>query len=82
MNLQFEKNYTLDTFIAVGHSDWKDNTGNGKDAHSRVELFSLTSSIWQNKKDYPYAMNICFFSILAFQKKFIIFGGQKSQRKV
>ena len=30
---------------------------------------------WQNKKDYPYSEYIYDYSILAFKKKFIIFGG-------
>ena len=65
------KHYTLDKLIAVGN--W--------DKHSHVELFSLASSKWQIKKDYPYSKEISGYSILAAEKRFIIFGG-RSKRKV
>ena len=68
------KHHTLDTLIAVGHDDY--------DSHSHVELFSLSSSKWQNKKDYPYSEDIYKYSILAVERKFIIFGGYSWKRKV
>ena len=58
---------TLDTLIAVG-------SGN---EHNHVELFTLSNSIWQIGKDYPYSTNIFLYSILAFEKQFIIFGGER-----
>ena len=66
------KHHTLDTLIAVGD----------RNGHTHVELFSLSSSKWQNKKDYPYSEDICFYSILAVERKFIIFGGWSKKRKV
>ena len=66
------KHHTLDTLIAVGD----------RDTHTHVELFSLSSSKWQNKKDYPYSEDISSYSILAVEKRFIIFGGWSSKRKV
>ena len=71
--IEILKHHTLDTLIAVG--DW------GYE-HAHVELFSLSSSKWQNKKDYPYSKDISKYSILAVEKKFIIFGGFNSKRKV
>ena len=68
------KHYTLDTLIAVGDTI--------SQTHSHVELFSLSSSKWQNKKDYPYSKDICRYSILAVERKFIIFGGYSWKRKV
>ena len=50
--------------------------------HNNVELFKLSSSNWQNKTDYPYSMDINFYSILAVKNKFIIFGGQVKSMKV
>ena len=66
------KHYTLDTLIAVG--DYVD--------HTHVELFSLSSSKWQIKNDYPYSKDINSYSILAVERKFIIFGGYSRKRKV
>ena len=66
------KHHTLDTLIAVGDAD----------DHTHVELFSLSSSKWQNKKDYPYSKDIFRYSILAVERKFIIFGGFSRKRKV
>ena len=65
------KHDTLDTLIAVG--DWD---------HSHVELFTLSRLKWQKKNDYPYWSRICLYSILAFEKKFIVFGGMSANRKV
>ena len=65
------KHHTLDTLIAVG-----------KPGHNHVELFSLSSSKWQIKKDYPYSKRIDYYSILAVERKFIIFGGYSYKRKV
>ena len=65
------KHHTLDTLIAVGAY-----------AHTHVELFSLSSSKWQIKKDYPYSEDIHWYSILAVEKKFIMFGGWSYKRKV
>ena len=67
------KHHTLDTLIAVG--DWRNE-------HNHVELFSLSSSKWRNKKDYPYSKDIYYYSILAVERKFIIFGGRSFKRKV
>ena len=66
------KHHTLDTLIAVG-------SYNG---HSHLELFSLASSKWQIKEDYPYSKNIYKYSILAVKRKFIMFGGWSDKRKV
>ena len=68
------KHHTLDTLIAVGDGSYP--------RHSHVELFSLSSSKWQSKKDYPYSEDISSYSILAVEKRFIIFGGCSSKRKV
>ena len=62
---------SLDTFIAVG--TWA--------YHNHVELFTLTSSKWQAKKDYPFAPDICSYSILTVEKKFILFGGHSKFSK-
>ena len=70
------KHHTLDTLIAVGH--WASSF----DKHNHVELFTLSSSKWLIKKDYPYFMDIHAHSILAFEKKFIIFGGRCSEKQV
>ena len=70
------KQHTLDTLIAVGDGD---RHGGG---HSHVELFSLSSSKWQIKKDYPYSKDIYHYSILAVERKFIIFGGFSYKRKL
>ena len=66
------KHHTLDTLIAVGSYD----------DPIHVELFSLSSSKWQIKKDYPYSEDIYSYSILAVERKFIIFGGFSDKRKV
>ena len=66
------KHHTLDTLIAVGDAG----------GHSHVELFLLSSSKWQIKKDYPYSKDIFGYSILAVERKFIIFGGKSYIRKV
>ena len=65
---------TLDTLIAVGSYN----------VHTRVELFTLSSLKWQNKKDYPlYATaDLYGYSILAVERKFIVFGGRAYNRKV
>ena len=75
-SLEKSKHFILDTFIAVGE-------GRGTTGHSHTELFTLSSLKWQIKEDYPYSsretkkadMEIGFYSILAVEKKFIIFGG-------
>ena len=67
------KHYTLDTLIAVGDS---------KKEHGLAELFSLTSLKWQATLQYPYAPDIYGHSILAVEKKFILFGGWSVKRKV
>merc|ERR1711933_55494 len=36
---------------------------------------TLSSSTWQVKKDYPFTKDIFYYSILATDKKFILFGG-------
>ena len=66
----------LDVFIAVGNHEpvFFDN--------NMVELFSLTSLKWQNKKAYPFAKDIHGYSILAVEKRFILFGGRCFHRKV
>ena len=51
-------------------------------SHTHVELFTLDSSTWQNKTDYPYTEDIYEYAILAAEKKFIIFGGKSWKRKV
>ena len=66
------KHDTLDTLIAIGDAKY----------HNHVELFSLSSSKWENKKDYPYSKDIYSYSILAVENKFIIFGGWSHIRKV
>ena len=43
--------------------------------HSHVELFTLSNSKWQNKRDYNFTNDIYAYSILALEEKFIIFGG-------
>ena len=65
------KHHTLDTLIAVGDFN----------VHNHVELFILSSSKWQIKKDYPYSKDISHYSILAVEKFFVIFGGFRSKRK-
>ena len=69
------KNYTLDTFIAVA-------AYNEKPDGDKVEQFTLSSSYWEYKKSYPYSINLGYYSILAFDKKFIIFGGLSEKMKV
>ena len=64
---------TWDTLIAVGDYNPK---------HNHVELFNLANSRWKIKKDYPYSQDIYGYSILAVEKKFIIFGGYSWIRKV
>ena len=70
--IEILKHYTLDTLIAIGYAH----------THTYVELFTLSSSKWQNKKAYPYSNDIYFYSILAVEKNFIIFGGRSMKRKV
>ena len=65
------KHDTLDTLIAIGHFR----------TNSRVELFSLTTSKWQTKSDYPYSEDITGFSILSLDKKIFTFGGFSYKRK-
>ena len=67
------KQQILDTLIAAGGADKPD--------HSHVELFSLSSSKWQNKADYP-STRLRRYSILAVEKKFILFGEKTEKRKV
>ena len=67
------KQFTLDKLIAVG--GWS-----GK--HNHVELFTMSSLKWTTKQDYPYSKDIAEHSILAVEKKFIIFGGSSTKRKV
>ena len=67
------KLYNLDTLIAVGM--YFPSGG-----HSHTELFTLSSSKWKNKKSYPH-YDIHSYSILAFEKKFILFGGWSDKRK-
>ena len=50
--------------------------------HNHVELFKQSITKWQTKKDYPYTKDISRYSILAIEKKFIIFGGYTFERKV
>ena len=66
------KHFTLDTLIAVG--EWGE--------HTHVELFTLSNSKWQIREDYPFSKDISAYSILAVEKKFIIFGGYCKKRKV
>ena len=66
------KHFILDTLIAIG--GW----GNDTVKNSRVELFTLSSLKWENKKDYPYNNNADYGyekSILAVESKFIVFAG-------
>ena len=70
------KHKVLDTLIAVGHY------ASDKDYNNHVELFTLSSSKWRIKRDYPYSMDIHWYSILAVEKKFIIFGGKSYIRKL
>ena len=66
------KHFNLDELIAVGKVN----------DHNHVEIFTLASSKWQTKKDYPYSEDIYRYSILAAEKKFIIFGGGSYKRRV
>ena len=66
------KHNTLDTIIAVGH----------RMHHTHVELFTMTDSKWDIKKDYPYTTDISFYSLMAVEKTFILFGGYSYQRGV
>ena len=70
-------NNTLDTLIAVGGYRTIKNTAGpvSMPGHSHVELFTLSNSKWQNKRDYPLK-SIYSYSILAVESKFIIFGGK------
>ena len=54
----------------------------GGPKHAKTELFQLSSAKWQIKNTYPYSMDIYMFSIIAFEKKFIIFGGRSLYRTV
>ena len=63
------KHYALDTLIAVGGMDMFNYLFN------KVELFSLSSSKWQIKESYIGSLAINYFSILSFERKFIVFGG-------
>ena len=65
------KHDTLDTLIAVGHFQF----------NSRVEIFSLSTSKWQTKSDFPYSEDITGFSILSMNKNFFTFGGFSYKRK-
>ena len=66
---------TSDTLFALGSSQ--------PPYHRHAEIFSILTSKWQVKEDYPNKMDhlinptndICHFSILAVDKKIIIFGG-------
>ena len=69
------KHHTLDTIIAVGGLDTHIQ-------HNHTELFTLASSKWQVREDYPYSKDINTYSILAVEKKFVIFGGRSYKRKV
>ena len=71
------KYHTLDTFIAVGSIIDKQNINQ----HNHTELFTLANSKWRIKKDYPQK-DIYLYSILAVERKFIIFGGMSHKRKV
>ena len=71
------KHHTLDTFIAVGSIIDKQNINQ----HNHTELFTLANSKWRIKKDYP-ERDISVYSILAVERKFIIFGGMRFKRKV
>ena len=68
--IQKLKHFNSDKFIAVGN-------GFILSEHNKVELFTLTSSKWQIKKEYSInnLKDISWYSILAAEKKFIIFGG-------
>ena len=63
--IEKSKQDTLDKIIAVGEYYY----------NTHVELFSLSGSKWQIKKGYEYSKDISYYAILAFEKKFIIFGG-------
>ena len=72
------KHFTLDTLIAIG------GRGNDTVKNSKVELFTLSSLKWENKKDYPY-QSLDYGhekSILAVESKFIVFAGKTDIRKV
>ena len=64
---------TLETIIAVGDFSVE---------HNHVELFTMSDAKWQIKEDYAYANDIGYYSILAVEKKFIIFGGFSRKRTV
>ena len=66
--IQYNLYYALDKFIAVGNAYWP---------HSKVELFTLSSSNWEIKRDYLYysKIGIAKYSIITVDKKFILFGG-------
>ena len=70
--IEKSKQDTLDKIIAVGEYYY----------NTHVELFSLSGSKWQIKKGYEYSKDISYYAILAFEKKFIIFGGWSGKRKV
>ena len=61
-------NDTLDILLAVG-------SGTPSLDHNKVELFTLSTLKWQLKTSYPYQKVTYSFSILAIEKKFILFGG-------
>ena len=48
--------------------------------HNVVEL--LTGSKWEVKEEYPYSFDIYLYSILAVEKKFILFGGLSRFRQI
>ena len=71
------KHYPLDTIIAVGHAGIGQTHG-----HAHTELFTLSSSKWQNKEDYLWVGDIYGHAIVAVEKSFILFGGWSRKRKV
>ena len=73
-------NYASDTLIAVGGA--KPGSKGAYYEHTHAELFTLSSSKWQIKKEYPYSKQITLYSILAVEKMFIIFGGSRWKGEV
>ena len=71
--------YASDTLIDVGGAKPGSTTYY---EHTHTELFTLSSSQWQIKKDYPYSKQITLYSILAVEKMFIIFGGSRWKGEV
>ena len=62
--------FVLDTFVVVAGYQ-----------QARVELFTLSSSKWQNKNNYPYSKDLYAYSIIAVEKKYVVFGGSSRFRK-